>query len=403
MNTPAPKRRARRIAADEAHAWARNLRLGKNWAAKYVLCMTTLYVNGEGVCFVSIPQLAEDCELSPQTIRSRLAWLDSIGAVGRRAQWVDETGRRNGEGKGRRTSDEIVLLLDADPDEIEAKANGLDPMAQTGSEASRPCADPTVGHPVSPTTGAPLTPQVCIGAESSEPEPEQEPQQESPPTPPSGGSVDDDGFKDFEKEWPEPIVKHALAREVWKGLTPADRETVKKAARGYGAWRRGQRKPPNVVSAHSFLRDRGTWDQFTGVAPAGVDVPMQHLAPGSTEAKAVTVAYDIAGALSAVRGFMRAQDGGIYYRREVNPGLLALADAPMREQWPELTIQQAGAWNGFLEKTVTVQTWHRLRENDRAPWLWPPSKEGKIYTATAPPENLMTPEDEAYLATKSIG
>ena len=56
------RRRKRRIAADEAHAWARNLRLG-NAHAKYVLCMLTGYVNGEGVCFVSIPHLADDCEL----------------------------------------------------------------------------------------------------------------------------------------------------------------------------------------------------------------------------------------------------------------------------------------------------------------------------------------------------
>jgi hypothetical protein len=57
------KRRARRIAADEAHAWARNLRLN-NPHAKLTLSMLSLYVDGDGFCFVSIPTLADDTELS---------------------------------------------------------------------------------------------------------------------------------------------------------------------------------------------------------------------------------------------------------------------------------------------------------------------------------------------------
>src|SRR4051812_29647747 len=109
------KRRPRRIAADEAHAWARNLRLGNPYA-KLVLCMLTLYVDGDGHCFVSVNQLAEDCEFAAETVRKRLAWLETVGAVARFAQWVDEHGRRNSEGRGRRTSDEIRLLIDADPE-----------------------------------------------------------------------------------------------------------------------------------------------------------------------------------------------------------------------------------------------------------------------------------------------
>ncbi|WP_409188426.1 helix-turn-helix domain-containing protein [Bradyrhizobium sp. RDM4] len=92
------KRRARRIAADEAHAWARNLRLN-NPHAKLTLSMTSLYVDGDGFCFVSIQTLADDTELSTQTVRNRLAWLEEIGAIARLPQWIDEFGRRNGEGR----------------------------------------------------------------------------------------------------------------------------------------------------------------------------------------------------------------------------------------------------------------------------------------------------------------
>src|SRR4051812_17517490 len=112
------KRRARRIAADEAHAWARNLRLN-NPHAKLTLSMLTQYVDGDGYCFVSIPTLAEDTELSQQTVRNRLAWLEEIGAIARMPQWIDEYGRRKSDGPGKRTSDRIRLMIDVEPEEIE--------------------------------------------------------------------------------------------------------------------------------------------------------------------------------------------------------------------------------------------------------------------------------------------
>src|SRR5262245_4716412 len=109
MTTARADKRPRRIAADEAHAWARNLRL-RNLHAKMVLSMLSLYVDGEGVCFVGIPALSDDCELSPDTVRRRLAWLERIGAISRQEQWIDEYGNRNGVGRGKRTSDKIRLL-----------------------------------------------------------------------------------------------------------------------------------------------------------------------------------------------------------------------------------------------------------------------------------------------------
>ena len=57
MTAVARKPRPRRIASDEAHAWARNLRL-HNSLAKLVLSMVTGYVNGDGICYVGIEALA---------------------------------------------------------------------------------------------------------------------------------------------------------------------------------------------------------------------------------------------------------------------------------------------------------------------------------------------------------
>lgn len=378
----AAKKRARRVASDEAHAWARNLRLG-NAHAKYVLCMLTLYVNGDGMCFVSIPQLADDCELAGETIRRRLAWLEEVGAIARRSQWIDESGRRNSEGRGRRTSDEIMLLLDADCDDIEAKASGSggpsDPVPQIGSNDDAAGACPSADPPA----GTPLTPSLQTGAESSEPEPEKE----DTPLPPKGGvpAFDEEGWSTFETAWVEPILRQSLARDEWSKLGGAEKASAIKAARGYVAWRKGQKKPPNVLNAHSFLREREAWPRFAeiaaGASSGGGD--LKKYGRDSPEFKAVAVAYQLAGKAHALTGFMRSNDGGIHYRGEVTPQLLALAKAPPFDQWRVLEYQQAGAWNGFLEKAVTTAVWTRLSAGSKAPWPWPPRKDGSL-SETAP-------------------
>jgi hypothetical protein len=115
--------RRMRIAADIAHGWARNFKLG-DAHAKSVLMATSLYVNDEGSCFVGIPTLADDTELSQNTVRRKLEWLEEVRAIKRIPQWLDAYGRRTSDPlqRGNRTSDEIKLCLDVDPAEIEARA-----------------------------------------------------------------------------------------------------------------------------------------------------------------------------------------------------------------------------------------------------------------------------------------
>jgi hypothetical protein len=50
----------------------------------------------------------------------------------------------------------------------------------------------------------------------------------------------------------------------------------------------------------------------------------------------------------------------------------------------------------MLQAFVTVSARTRLQAGSKAPWPWPPSKDGKIYT-TGPPETLMTEQDIADL------
>jgi Helix-turn-helix domain len=162
--------RARRIASDEALACARNLRLG-NPQAKLILSMVTLYVDGEGCCFVSIPALAEDCEMSPDTVRRRLAWLESIGVITRTPQWIDAQGQRKSTGPGRRSSDLIELMI---PGVSPSNQPGLDPSSGEISPSNVP-----VAESVSPGSQQGSSPRLALRRPShcgkgliSEPEPE---------------------------------------------------------------------------------------------------------------------------------------------------------------------------------------------------------------------------------------
>jgi hypothetical protein len=175
MTTTKPARRPRRIAADEAHAWARSLNL-RNHSAKHVLKSLTMYVDGEGECFVGIPDLAADCDMSADTVRRRLVWLEHIGAISRIPQWQDNRGVRNAEGRGKRTTDLIRLLVDADVETIEAAARG-DVRDNAGDEDGGFSPSNLRGlnpetEPASPRPAL-VQPSQCCDHLISEPEPEQ--------------------------------------------------------------------------------------------------------------------------------------------------------------------------------------------------------------------------------------
>ena len=95
----------------------------------------------------------------------------------------------------------------------------------------------------------------------------------------------------------------------------------------------------------------------------------------------------------------------IVYRGEITPQILTFADAPdVRTCWIEQS-RQIAAWSNFLKDHIKIPrpTLIGVREDhyaDRtgihAPWPWPPSVEGKIYTeSTGPPDVLMTEDDLA--------
>jgi hypothetical protein len=382
------KKRPRRIAADEAHAWARNLRLN-NSQAKLVLSMATLYVDGDGYCFVSVPSLADDTELSAQTVRRRLAWLEEIGAIARLPQWIDEKGTRNGDGRGKRSSDLIRLLLDADTDDIEARAAGLHdgetaaiaPIHGEGANEAENSLSPTAALPQPYHSGQGLT---------SEPEPE------SPPQPPSGGSVDLEGWKEFQEDWQEPILRQSIAQHEWQALNADQRTQARQAARGYVAWRKAQRRPPNVLGAHLFLREREAWPGFAAYAPDAKPAGITGFELDSVEGRAILAIY----AVAKTRPFEGRN--GLVYAGEITPQVLKFADAGPPSSWPFIEDrQQIAAWANFLSEhvrgnrpqfVVTRGIGDAQRRGIEAPWDWPPRIDGKL-SPTGSLDALMSEQD----------
>jgi hypothetical protein len=219
----------------------------------------------------------------------------------------------------------------------------------------------------------------------------------SPPTPRAGGelAVDQD-WEEFKKTWREPMQRPSLVQSVWDHIPTGRRGEAVTAARGYWTWIGKQPKPPSAVSAQTFLREIGGWSQWLPWAGPAGSTPSTSLAyPRDTvEAKALTVLHDIAGVAGFFRQVHCRSDGTVSYAKPVTPRLAALAHAGPQADWPTLTRQQGWAWEMMLRETVSVQVRKHPKEGDRAPWPWPPSVDGKIYSAdTGPP--LMTEQDLA--------
>jgi hypothetical protein len=382
------KRRARRIAADEAHAWARNLKLG-NIHAKLVLSMLSLYVDGDGVCWVSAQALAEDCELSDDTVRRRLAWLDEIGAIAREPRWIDEYGRRNGERRGKRTTDKIQLLYDADVEDIEARAAGkvaAEKPANSTAISLRQQRGLNEGQDPASIRLASGQPPHCSGGLISEPEPE------SPPTP-SGGESEPAAVleepADFGPAWlswdGHEVMRRDLALAEFRLLSPEKQRHCRAAIPLFFKMQRelGRKHPPNF---HLWIRNRG-FEEFPtaalvepGAAPSAGPFELS-----TDPARAIQTVY----AIARTRPFV--SNGRVIYSKPLTAQLLAFAQAPPQGEWIWIEDrQQIAAWSSFLSAHIaggrpqlltTRGVGADARSGFLAPWPWPPRKDGTISNA----------------------
>lgn len=243
--------------------WLCELKL-HNSEAKNILQSLVLYADADGECFPSIGRLARQTDLHADTIRRRLVFLEQRGLINRTPQWIDADGIRNGEQHGKRTSDKIRLLF---PEDVFEK-NGVDPESVNAAAQS-----PENDVHEQRSASEPVGPRVAPGQPSHSSkglmyEQERELELEESPLPPlRGDSQDDLSWKAFERAWAEPIAKLSLVQEIWTILAPADRSTAVKAAAGYRAWRKAEKRPPRAISARNFLRERGGWAQWLSYSP----------------------------------------------------------------------------------------------------------------------------------------
>ena len=141
-----------RIGSDQARVWVRSLRLGNPYA-KAILMAVANYVNEDGTAFPGIATLHLDTEIAENTITARLRWCETIGAVTLAKCWVDENGRRNKDGRGRTTSQEIRFLLDADVEAISAAAHDSAPdraLRGAAKHVTEPSPDEELDPQISP-------------------------------------------------------------------------------------------------------------------------------------------------------------------------------------------------------------------------------------------------------------
>ena len=359
--------------------------------------MLTLYVDGDGVCFVSIPALAEDCELSSQTVRDRLAWLEEIGVIARTPQWIDEYGHRNGNNKGRRTSDLIRLMIDLDESGIEARAEesrrpnsasqAVDPQNVTLSPATGSNEDGEALPSALPSSLPSACPSDSAEGLTSEPEPQPEP--ESPPNPPLGdvhASRDLDSkeghtseptlFLEFWQAYPgHEVMSRARALELFEAMTPDHQQHARNAAPLLAATlKKLDRKPRD---AHRWLAERG-WLEYPNAAKAEpARSPRRMIKHG--ELAAVLVALRIAGrrplpvvnVTSEETG--RSTDGG-FWGLPINPDLMAMA--------PFNGIDDTATWHVVEEGSAEFAAWR-----DRlAGWLGCEVETEKIWLEPYRPE-----------------
>lgn len=421
-------RRRQRIASDEAHAWARHLRLG-NAYAKSVLLALTHYVNDAGVCIAGLSTLADDTDLSVDTVRKRLKFLEEIGVIARFPRWIDDRGRANSDGRGKQTTDEIRLMIDADPEVIEARARGdvgdvedVVTVAPDGGGATTvsPSCQQGLNHGAESVRGGLGVGQGSLCGnplDSFEPEPE-----DSPPTPPPGGVCEEIFEEGKQAKEPEDEPEHfaaffeacpgwrtqerARACRMFAALAPDERIKARAAAPLYA--KECDRARKKARDAWKLIREQ-FWINFPDARIA--EKPPPRVWIDAVDASGLVVALEIAR--GAPPGNMFVRDGcvlGLWRRAPIQSDLAALgmfASSP-RENWIDVFVgsSEFAAWRERLQawtgdrvegRRIHVEphdsTVHdlppthpgfRLRKSAkglRVPCRWPPRRDGTIIGA----------------------
>jgi hypothetical protein len=386
----------------KAMTWAFGLPLEPR--AKLALLAIADNARDDGIAWPSRDTIAEKSSQSRSTVNRRVKTLVELGIIRLTERFRED---------GTRTTDEIHLDLSVSPDDVLRKlhdsgqpneAETDDETISDGSETDgpqdlrTPCQADTLpvqsGHP----TGAVLT---GGGWQSGHGQDEPSLEQETPPTP-SGGPLsksDREASEARDKLWHRFVVEYpgigamdqqaaraefnslALLDAEWAvSVLPALKAELKKA---------GDRAPKN---AHIWLR-KGMFENFPrqkldAPPPEGV-----WIVEGSDEDRALRLVRSLARAVSPFVQ-TRGGDRGYLHKTPVGADMLAMLaarDSPLR--WPAFQQGTAefAAWQSRFTQWIGVALPldHHL-DAIRAPWQWPPAKDGRIYSDEPPVDGQST-------------
>lgn len=425
----AVRRKSReRIGNDDARVWARELKL-RNPFAKSILLALANYMNEDGSCYPGLSTISRDTDISEDVVGKRLRWLEEIGAIAVFRCWRDEHGRRNYEGRGKPTSSEIRFLFDADPEDIEARADDaagdrplrgaarrshmdrgaeerLDEVAEengppvSDSEDSgfstRHGRDEPDQHPAStlvapdqhPPVAGTKPPPAAVRIDSSEEEQELQPQTPSQSEGAFGpsDSRNDEAeawLREFGKRYPIPISNWVRALDAALAMTEQERADALTGADGYASLCRSQPKRA-VTDAHRWLKNR----QWAGYVSAGQEAQAiarrQTVPADSVQAVIWKAVYDIATRGQGFPYFM-VKGSLVTISGELPAAMSAIATD--RSQWFDVVegdgSQRFPAWLRWLKthlpnQRITFGPVGQARRL-RVPCDWPPRKDGTIY------------------------
>lgn len=406
-----------RIGSDQARVWVRSLRLGNPYA-KAILMAVANYVNEDGTAYPGIATLHVDTEIAENTITARLRWCESIGAIALAKCWVDENGRRNQDGRGRPTSQEIRFLLGADVEAVAESARQhtsertLRGAVKQNSEVADPPSDEDLPPQISPCPDGGLnsvSPSVApqqplTGAarilESEKEERKTHSQTLSREEAGKGFSseVDEEFEKDFERlkvDYPQGILDIEAARTELLKVSAADRKDCVRSLPIYADRLRGRGKglakmTERSMKAHIFIRKR-CWVGL--LASAKATAPSSHPV-NSEEGRALMTLARI------MRHTPLILNGNVIYAGEITPRIRALANAPPHREWiygvrgkGNYAAWRDLAWSVWPGKGFTL-------DSIDIPWDWPPRKDGSIITSgTAPPGELSDADARELMGT----
>jgi hypothetical protein len=368
----------------KAMTWAFELPLEPR--AKIALLAIADNARDDGVAWPSRDTIAAKSSQSRATVGRRVKYLVEHGVISVHQRFRED---------GTQTTDEIHLNLTLTPDELarrldSSRVDDADDVGgddESGADGGGCQADTLGSHSCNPgvavVTGG--------GLHSCNPHNEPSLEPESPPSPPPGGSgplskEDREANEKRQTLWRRFLATYPgiatmdqqAAGDEFNRLALSDAEWAVAASGLYDTDCRKLRKPPK--NAHLWLRKRmfGNFPRDATAAKASTSAYVR-IDPSSVEGRAVIAVCTLA---RASRPFSSG-DGKMNYRGEITPQLLALADAPPRDDWLKISDrQQLGAWGGFISKYVTTSRAPMETDDDgpflRAPWSWPPRVDGTL-------------------------